>query len=353
MSSLNTALFASFTSLRSFGVEIEGCGLTREEAAAAIRAAGVDCINENYNHYVRPHWKVVEDGSVSGGFEVVSPILSGIAGLEAAFKVANALVAAGGKVDNRCGLHVHVDARDLTGACIINATERYARHESEIDKLVPASRRNSRWAQGMSDVVTAIAPFKNSTVHTPRNICGAVYDRYRKLNLTSFLTHGTLEFRQHSGTVDAAKIVNWIVFCVQFIEDSRVIPVVSAPAVVAPVVVSERINAIGKKFAKLLTLLGNSSSWSCVSVATIASTLEISEASVPSYVSQFRDRFPAVTVSVRRGRGYYSPNARDHVAVAPQAPVAPSRPVDAGIYANLPVTVRSYFNERSLDLASA
>jgi hypothetical protein len=34
--------------------------------------------------------------------------------------------------------------------------------------------------------------------------------RYRKLNIESYVTHGTVEFRQHQGTTNAAKIINWI-----------------------------------------------------------------------------------------------------------------------------------------------
>jgi len=39
--------------------------------------------------------------------------------------------------------------------------------------------------------------------------------RYRKLNLQSFWQHGTVEFRQHQGTVDADKACNWVRFCLR------------------------------------------------------------------------------------------------------------------------------------------
>jgi hypothetical protein len=34
--------------------------------------------------------------------------------------------------------------------------------------------------------------------------------RYYKLNLSAINVHGTIEFRQHSGTVNAEKAVNWV-----------------------------------------------------------------------------------------------------------------------------------------------
>ena len=58
---------------RTFGVEIEfrrpngrtygPNELTPETIAAALRVGGVNCQAENYNHSVRPHWKLIHDAS--------------------------------------------------------------------------------------------------------------------------------------------------------------------------------------------------------------------------------------------------------------------------------------------------
>jgi hypothetical protein len=41
----------------------------------------------------------------------------------------------------------------------------------------------------------------------------AIYPtRFRKLNTRAYSRHKTVEFRQHSGTIEAIKIVNWITF---------------------------------------------------------------------------------------------------------------------------------------------
>jgi hypothetical protein len=343
----------TFTSTRKFGIEIEGCGISKVAAYNAINATGIDVQNEHLNHTTRNYWKVVEDGSVAGGWEVVSPVLSGVEGLEAVRKVAQALVSAGAKVDGRCGLHVHVDAGDLTGNAIIQAVKRYSENETEIDKLVPAARRNSRWCRGMTEVANSLTSLTGSTAHS---VCSRWQgDRYRKLNLASFLRHGTLEFRQHSGTVDATKMVNWIVFCVTFIEDSKTTAPVVVP--VAPTA-STRVNAIGTKFAKMLAIFSNTGRYNTVTVDYLAQELDLSPTSVPSYVSQFRDRYPTVTIKARHGGRYYCQNPYEAMdvqrnggtQVAPQTrSVAPSV-ASVGIYDNLPVEVRSYFHERSMDL---
>jgi hypothetical protein len=44
--------------------------------------------------------------------------------------------------------------------------------------------------------------------------------RYRKVNIASFNRHGTIEFRQHEGTMDPDRILNWVQFCTHFVEES-------------------------------------------------------------------------------------------------------------------------------------
>lgn len=66
-----------------FGIEIEAYGVNMRVVESAIRAAGVTIEVEGYNHSTRRHWKIVTDGSLRGGqgFEVVSPVLKGEAGI--------------------------------------------------------------------------------------------------------------------------------------------------------------------------------------------------------------------------------------------------------------------------------
>lgn len=368
---------------RTFGVEIEFCtNKTATTIARALVAAGIECAAENYNHNTRSHWKIVTDGSVSCGYELVSPILSGEAGIAEVKRAAAALVAAECSVDTSTGLHVHVGANDLSRDSIINLVRRYGDHETLIDAVVPSHRRNNSYARTVrNDVATMAAHIRNYPRATVTDVCYSVGERYKKLNLQSFVKYGTVEFRQHSGTLDGTKIANWITFCLQFVEDSIVVaaPVQTpAPApVAAPVVapafrpntlgalISERTNAIGRKFRAMGEVFAEVGPFSVVSAAELARRMEISEASVPSYVSMFRDRFPGIAISARRGRGYYCESSADRIrnvmggtvpatAPAPRpapapAPV-PAPVVDRGPFANLPVEVRAYFAERAFDL---
>jgi hypothetical protein len=46
-------------------------------------------------------------------------------------------------------------------------------------------------------------------------------NRYHKLNTESYWRHNTVEFRQHSGTIEYEKISNWILFLARFVEFSK------------------------------------------------------------------------------------------------------------------------------------
>lgn len=219
---------------RKFGVEIEFVGISREAAVSIISAVpGVRCRREvTYNHVdSNSHWKVVTDGSVSPGAnfsyeqcgEVVSPILSGREGLEQLRAVVKALAQAGATANRSCGLHVHVDAADLTGAQYYNVMTRYAQYEGEIDNFMPNSRRrnNNHFCRSMIDELRNVRVSVNgstSAAAVSRQFGG---NRYLKVNPVAYNAHHTIEFRQHSGSVNADKICNWAQFCVNFVEASR------------------------------------------------------------------------------------------------------------------------------------
>lgn len=203
-----------------FGIELELIGITREQAIAALTGVGIEVREEGYNHETRRHWKIVSDASVRGGFELVSPVLQGEAGLEEARKAATALDDMGATVNRNCGYHVHLDAAGLTANDIRAIVTRYADHESEIDAFMPQSRRgNENTYCGSIRSLARSERFQRA--ETIRDLVNAQGGRYFKVNLQSYYAHGTIEFRQHSGTINATKVTNWILFLQQFTEGCR------------------------------------------------------------------------------------------------------------------------------------
>ena len=203
-----------FDEERTFGVEIEvtdSYNYSRESIAAKIREKGIEALSEGWNHQTRLYWKVTTDGSC--GLEIVSPILKGQSGLQAINTVCEALNEVGCKVNKKCGLHVHHGVADYTIKNFKNLFKMYTKYEEGLDQVVPESRR--------ADTATYCGTMIiNQNVHstlekieackTVSEIEGLYCSRYKKLNCQSYVKYGTLEFRQHSGTTDAVKIINWV-----------------------------------------------------------------------------------------------------------------------------------------------
>jgi hypothetical protein len=202
---------------RTFGVEIEFHG-DQDDVAAAMRAAGLTCRVEGYNHttYRDGTWKVIGDASVCNGGELVSPVLRGASGFAAIRKASGALRAAGCTVSTDTGLHVHHGVSDLTVSAFKLLAHNWYDTQSAVDQMVSASRRGSRTYTGplrRSDLVSldCITSMTARYENSARQITDYL-DRYRALNFNAYAKYGTVEVRQHQGTLNADKIVNWIKF---------------------------------------------------------------------------------------------------------------------------------------------
>lgn len=205
----STQLDYSFT--RKFGIEIEAYNCTREKLASELRAAGIDVAVEGYNHTTRNHWKLVTDASLTGNntFELVSPVLEGEAGLKELEKVCWVLEFCDVKVNDSCGLHIHMDAADFDLQTWKNLALSYKHLERVIDSFMPQSRRQNYYCKGLSSISAADIQAAQS-IHDLQAAFGN--NRYRKVNLEAYARHRTVEFRQHSGTTNFTKMENWIRF---------------------------------------------------------------------------------------------------------------------------------------------
>jgi hypothetical protein len=214
---------------RSFGIELEIYGATREDLIREITRAGIEIEAQSYNHLTSTKWKIVTDGSISGanGNEIVSPVLSGLDGIEQIKKVCIGLNRANAKINNSCGFHVHFGAMDFNLDNFKNLLTSYTHLESKFDEIQPASRRanNNTYCKNISSIARtkemAITKIKSAT--SISNLRTSVFNggRYFKLNVQSFERHGTVEFRQHSGTTTFSKIKNWILICGRLVEYAK------------------------------------------------------------------------------------------------------------------------------------
>lgn len=215
--------------LRPFGVEIETVGLTKTELAAAIQAVvnhhvptfgyhgkRCECCGRQYTAEEKlTIWKVESDGSLrhQGSTyrtgEVVSPILRGEEGLDEMTRVVNALYNAGARPNRSTGLHVHVEASDLSGEEVARVVEFYTTNQARIDQLVSISRRNSRWARKYP--AYRVESMKQDAANG-KDALRAYASKYSVVNLSPLFSYGTIEFRQHQGTTSAKKVAAWVRF---------------------------------------------------------------------------------------------------------------------------------------------
>jgi hypothetical protein len=176
-----------------------------------MTSRGVRCQSEQYNHSVRSHWKIVSDASC--GDELVSPPMAGEDGFSQVRRTCEALQAAGVTVNRRCGLHVHHEVTDLTPEQIARVVEFWTEAQDLIDSVLPPSRRQGacyyaeRWSQ--HDVERVKEAARRPGV-TTRDLAYQQRGRYKTVNLESLIRQPTIEIRQHSATIEADKIINWI-----------------------------------------------------------------------------------------------------------------------------------------------
>ena len=239
----NASLIDTMKTL-TFGVEIETVGARRDVLADAIKRVleltypGTRVVYEggSYDKHavVLPDgrkWLVMRDGSLidasnlSG--EVVTPICTW-ADLEAIQNVVRGLRAAGARVNQSCGIHVHVgtpaerfDAAALTRLAKIV----YQQEPLMIAALGVQAARLGAYTKPVDDAfITRVA----STRPASREALSVAWygaessyaqtqhyhqSRYHGLNMHSVFFRGTVEFRYFEATLHAGQVKSYVQLC--------------------------------------------------------------------------------------------------------------------------------------------
>lgn len=203
--------------LLTFGVEIECYNVIRDRLIEEVSQRNVSIQSEHYNHNNnKVAYKIVSDCSIRGenANEVVSPILKGKKGLDSLKTVCDSLQAVDARVNVTTGLHIHLDASKISDLHFIQIFKNYQKLELVIDSFMPVSRRrnNNQFCKSLIE--------ENLNVETKEGLIRSLHSRYFKVNAESYLRHKTIEFRQHSGTIDYTKIANWINFLRKLVQYS-------------------------------------------------------------------------------------------------------------------------------------
>jgi hypothetical protein len=170
---------------------------------------------------------IVEDGSLpSDGFEINTAPASGDLYVEQIKEICDILNSRDAKVNNSCGLHIHVNAQDHNFYDIKKLAYLYEKIEPALFSIISPGRKSSRYCLpcGPKYVVNlekGIYP-KDTEKILKKNIynnedenkhylrTNKYHDaRYNAMNLHSWVYRGSIEFRMHHGTTNARKIQNW------------------------------------------------------------------------------------------------------------------------------------------------
>lgn len=154
----------------------------------------------------RRYWHIIREMNVF--CEITSPILSSLSPIAA---LCNSLKLAGAGTDNACGLHVHINARQMSFSHILRLLKAYQQLEKEIDGIMTPERRLDH-----CEYAHTLTGFDFSNVSSLGQLSSAMSHKSYKVNIQSLGKYGTIEFRHHHGTTDYAEITNWVMFLQKF-----------------------------------------------------------------------------------------------------------------------------------------
>lgn len=207
-------------STRAFGVEIE-CTYKDEEDIEAVADEIDDAIG------------IGGDGSIDGnGAEIRTPPASGKAAEAMMNELCASLNKHGCKVNKSCGLHVHIDAKDMGKAVnddkkwqlVQNYWMFYIAMDTVIRSFLPNSRRKNSYCKKMEPVFEAVkkADSYNKLYEIYNSGDSSLLDqkarskgeykdptRYRGINLHTLWGEWHPEIRYHNGTTQAPRILHW------------------------------------------------------------------------------------------------------------------------------------------------
>ncbi|NFK79413.1 amidoligase [Clostridium botulinum] len=234
---------------QTIGVEIEMTGITREKASKVISKFLNGEIKRSYDSYdtykvTAPDkriWKIMSDASIrtikkekgtlisadrSYSVELVTPILK-YEDIESLQELIRQLRHAGAVSEStlKCGIHIHIGAKEHTPNTLKNLVNLIAAKEDLIYKSFEIDPARVKYCKKVNEhLIETINKNKPKSLKELADIWYSDYgvenrsrhyhtSRYHGLNLHSTFTKGTIEFRLFNGTMHAGKIRSYIVFC--------------------------------------------------------------------------------------------------------------------------------------------
>lgn len=187
-----------------------------------------------YNAVNDKKWFLKTDPTVSGmGFEFVSGIKSSVLGLREVKAVMDAMTYFKSTVNTSCGFHVHhgvakqsrnemgmiEDKVSLTATHFANLVTLYNTYSIGLSAMLPNSRTSTS-GYGSFNTNSDIRSITDHARYNSNNERIGSLGRQTSRQAV-YLNQGiTVEFRQHSGTTEADKVINWIALTQAFVNET-------------------------------------------------------------------------------------------------------------------------------------
>ena len=233
-----------------FGVEVEMTGITREKAANIVAdvlgttSSGPDMTcyqTRTIADQAARKWKVMRDSSINPvrndgssepwdeyKVEFVTPPLN-YEDIDLLQRIIRKLKENGAKPHSSCGIHIHVDGANHNPNSLRRLINFMTYRQNLIYEALEIGRREGDWCHKLNAaLLDEMKKTKNLTKERAEQIwysrandgyTGGIdhshYNRtrYHGVNLHSYFSKGTVEFRLFNSTLHAGKIKAYIQFC--------------------------------------------------------------------------------------------------------------------------------------------
>lgn len=158
------------------------------------------------------HWAIIGDSSLRHeGREFVSSRPLPYATVDAAIDEFEATVADHPNltVSSRCGVHVHVNVTDLTHEQVSLLLMAYVAVESAMYKFGGKDRYSNIYCPGVTASLEQLGIMKSALSRSGFLLACNDWCKYTGINFRTVITHGTVEFRAHEGTLEAQDLRDW------------------------------------------------------------------------------------------------------------------------------------------------
>jgi len=194
---------------RRFGVEFEMNSILPRSKSLDILKKEI----KSRGKYIRAK----SDGSLEEmGLEIVTGVYYGKRGfniLKLLCSKFNTLY----RCDDKCGLHIHLDTRDLSKEDLINLHYVYKKIEPYMKYYVNSKRITNTYCKSLNKIEKGeYIDKEGKTIH---NFLAG--DRYRAVNFEALNEHGTIEIRLMEGTTDYNRIYEWLLFHMSIIDFAK------------------------------------------------------------------------------------------------------------------------------------